>query len=67
MIPLVYISESSRFYLVSVAKQISLCLAWSETPEDTFFHGVAQIYLVLVAVYIDIGTYWMFSLVQGSL
>ena len=38
MIPLVYISEISR--LVSVAEQVSLCLAWSETPEDTFFHGV---------------------------
>ena len=41
-IPLVSISKISRFYLVSVAEQISLCLAWSETPEDTFSHGVAQ-------------------------
>ena len=44
MIPLVYISEISRFYLVSVAEQVSWCLAWSETPEDTFSHGVAQMY-----------------------
>ena len=39
MIPLVYISEISRFLLVSVAEQVSLCLAWSETPEDTFSHS----------------------------
>ena len=44
MIPLVYISEISRFQLVSVAEQVSLCLAWSETPEDTFSHGVAHIH-----------------------
>ena len=43
MIPLVYISKISRFKLVSVAEQVNLCLAWSETPEDTFSHGVAQI------------------------
>ena len=42
MIPLVYNSEISRFMLVSVAEQVSLCLARSETPEDTFSHGVAQ-------------------------
>ena len=43
MIPLVYISEISRFKLVSVAEQVSLCLALSETPEKTFPHGVAQL------------------------
>ena len=43
MIPLVYISEISRLQLVSVAEQVSLCLARSETPEDTFSHGVAQL------------------------
>ena len=42
MIPLVHISEISRFRLVCVAEQVSLCLAWSETPEDTFSHGVAH-------------------------
>ena len=42
MIPLVYISEISRFYL-SVAEQVSWCLAWSETPEDTFSHGAAHL------------------------
>ena len=25
-----------------MAAQAGLCLAWSETPEDTFSHGVAQ-------------------------
>ena len=43
MIPLVYISEISRFWLVSVAEQVSLCLTWSETSEDTFSHGVAYL------------------------
>ena len=26
-----------------MAALAGLCLAWSETPEDTFFHGVAQL------------------------
>ena len=48
MIPEVYISEISRFQLVFVAEQVSLCLAWSETPEDTFCHVVAHVYLLTV-------------------
>ena len=44
MIPLVYISEISRLYLVSVAEQVSWCLAWSETSEDTFSYGVTHLY-----------------------
>ena len=28
-----------------MAAQAGLCLAWSETPEDTFCHVVAQIYM----------------------
>ena len=44
IIPLVSISKISSLQLVSVAEQVSLCLAWSETPEDTFSHGVAQMY-----------------------
>ena len=48
MIPLVYISEIVGFLLVSVAKLVSLCLAWSETPEDTFSHVVAHMYIWLV-------------------
>ena len=42
MVPLACISEISRFYLVSVAEQVSLFLVWSETPEDTFCHDEAQ-------------------------
>ena len=45
MISLVFIFEISRFYQVSVAEQISLCRVWLETPEDTFSHGVAHIYI----------------------
>ena len=30
------IAEISRLQLASVAAQAGLCLAWSETPEDTF-------------------------------
>ena len=29
-----------------VVEQVSLCLAWSETPEDTLSHGVAHIVYV---------------------
>ena len=36
------IAEIPRLYLASVAAQAGLCLAWSETPEDTFCHDVAQ-------------------------
>ena len=46
MIPLVYISEVSRF---SVAEQVSLCLAWSESPEDRFSHGVAHLNKDIIA------------------
>ena len=37
------IAEISRLSLVSVASQAGLCLAWSETPEDTFYRVVAHI------------------------
>ena len=37
------IAEISRLLLASVAAQAGLCLAWSETPEDTFSHGEAHI------------------------
>ena len=36
------IAEISRLELVSVAEQAGLCLAWSETPKDTFCHDEAQ-------------------------
>ena len=31
--------------LASVAEQAGLSLTWSETPEDTFPHDVAQLYI----------------------
>ena len=39
------IAEISSLYLASVAAQAGLCLAWSETPEDTFCRVVAQLFL----------------------
>ena len=36
MISLDSIAEISRQKLASAAAQTGLCLAWSETPEDTF-------------------------------
>ena len=40
------IAEISRLQLASVAEQASLSLTWSETPEDTFSHGLAHINLM---------------------
>ena len=37
------IAEISRLYLASVAAQARLCLAWLETPEDTFCRVVAHL------------------------
>ena len=42
MISLDSIAEISRIQLPSVAAQAGLCLAWSETPEDTFSRVVAH-------------------------
>ena len=42
IISLVSRSEISRYQLASVAAQAGLSLVWSETPEDTFSHGVAH-------------------------
>ena len=39
---LVSVTKISSLLLASVAEQASLSLTWSETPEDTFSHGVAQ-------------------------
>ena len=36
------IANISRLKLASVAAQAGLCLAWSETPEDTFCHDEAH-------------------------
>ena len=43
LISLDSIAEISRLYLAAVAAQAGLCLAWSETPEDTFCPVVAHI------------------------
>ena len=40
------VAEISRLQLASVAAQAGLCLAWSETPEDTFCRVVAHIILI---------------------
>ena len=39
---LVSVTKISSLMLASVAAQAGLCLAWSETPEDTFSHGMAH-------------------------
>ena len=40
--------QNFKIQLVSVAEQVSLCLAWSETPEDIFSHGVAHIKYIMM-------------------
>ena len=42
IIPLDSVAEISRTWLASMAEQAGLCLAGSETPEDTFCHVVAH-------------------------
>ena len=37
------IAEISKLQLASVPAQAGLCLAWSETPEDTFCRVVARV------------------------
>ena len=44
IISLDFIAEISKLWLASVAVQAGLCLAWSETPEDTFCRVVAQFF-----------------------
>ena len=39
------ISEVSSLMLAPVAEQVSLSLTWSETPEDTFSHNEAHMFL----------------------
>ena len=39
------IADISRLWLAAVAAQAGLCLAWSETPEDTFSRDEAHFYL----------------------
>ena len=40
---LVSVTKISNLILASVIEQASLSLIWSETPEDTFSHGVAHV------------------------
>ena len=44
------IAEISRFYLAFVAAQTSWCLAWSQTPEDTFCRVVVHVLIASKAV-----------------
>ena len=43
IIPLVSISEISSLELASEAAHASLCLTWSQTPEDRFSRDLAHI------------------------
>ena len=43
---LVSVTKISSLLLASVAEQASLSLTWSETPEDTFSHDKAHIFLL---------------------
>ena len=44
------IAEISLLLLASVAAQAGLCLAWSETPEDTFCPVVAHLEITTAVV-----------------
>ena len=43
VISVVSVIKISSLMLASVADQASLCLTWSETPEDTFSHDEAHL------------------------
>ena len=36
-----------------MAAQVGMCLGWSETPEDTFSHGVAHMPLVQNVLFLN--------------
>ena len=42
---LVSVTKISSIMLTSVAEQASMSLTWSKTPEDTFSHDEAQLFL----------------------
>ena len=44
---LVSVTKISSLILASVAAQAGLCLAWSETPEDTFCRVVTHSFVVV--------------------
>ena len=47
IVPILAKSKISRLYLISVGEQAGLSLTWSQTPEDTFSHDEADIYLFI--------------------
>ena len=47
-----------RNFKILAAEQVSLSLAWSETPEDAFSHGVAHMYCILVVLKMDKSSTW---------
>ena len=47
---LVSVTKISSLMLASVAEQVSLSLTWSETPEDTFSHDEAHIYVKMMGL-----------------
>ena len=49
-----------------MAAQAGLCLAWSETPEDTFCRGVAHFYLCLRFVVVGGSVCWRSALEQRT-
>ena len=50
-----------------MAAQAGLCLAWLETPEDTFCRVVAQMYVVLARIVANqnTSTYWRARWLSG--
>ena len=58
---LVCVIKISSLMLASVAAQAGLCLAWSETPEDTFCRVVAQINTCKTSRYLLVKRYLNFS------
>ena len=64
------IAEISRLYLASEAAQFGLCLAWSETPEDTLCQDEAHIYFCIAlccsfVVYdeLSLSCHWWFIII----
>ena len=52
IIPLVFISKISSFYLASVAAQAGLCLTWLQTPKTGFLVMRFICFLCILYVYL---------------
>ena len=52
IIPLVFISKISSFYLASVAAQAGLCLMWLQTPKTGFLVMRFICFLCILYVYL---------------